>query len=425
MQHRNRELLAASIGNALEWFDFGLYGYLALTMQQLFFPFESATKGLLSVFLIFAVGLLMRPLGGLIFGTIGDKRGRRSALIISISTMAASTLFMGLLPTYKQAGNTAVVLLIAARLIQGLAVGGEMIGSMVFLVEHAHPSKRGFAGSLIYSVGTLGGLLGSLSAASLFLLFSQEAIENWAWRLPFFLGLMAAAFAFYIRLKLHETPLFLKLQEAHQTASHPFKEAMHGFYKEIAVIFSLVSLQAVGYYILFVYLPTWLKKEAAFKQADAFLLNSIGLGILILCIPLCAALSDHIGRKKILLSGALLTLLAAFPFFKFLSEASTLYSPFAGSVVAVSLFSMIVALYQGPLAATMAELLTTKNRYMSLVIGYNSSAALFGGSAPYLSTALIAWTGNILAPSVLLITVSAVAILVLLFSVKETYKRSL
>lgn len=416
-----KPLVAAAIGNALEWYDFGLYGYLALTLQKLFFPFANKINGLLSIFLVFAVGLFMRPLGGLVFGYIGDKIGRKAALVFSIATMALPTLFIGFLPTYQQIGIFAVILLVAARLLQGLAVGGEMIGSLVFLAEHAPSSRRGLAASLIYSVGTLGGLLGSLSGALLHLSFPEETILAWAWRLPFFLGIIVAGIGLYIRLKIGETPLFAKLIEEGKTTRFPFRDALKTHSKEIILIFLLISFQAVGFYMIFVYLSTWLTQIAHFSRASSLFINSIGLFFLVLFIPLFAALSDRRGRRKLLMSGAFCTCLIVYPLFRLLAA----HSSYPLVLAALILFAFATALYQGPLAATLVELVSTKNRYMSLAIGYNSSAAFFGGLTPFLSTYLVEKTHHSSAPSFLLIATGAIAFFTVLFCIKETYQKVL
>lgn len=420
-----KPIFAASIGNALEWYDFGLYGYLATVLQELFFPFENQTVGLLSVFLVFAIGLFMRPFGGLIFAHIGDKYGRKASLVASMSTIAIPTFLMGFLPTYHQAGAFAIALLVIFRLLQGLAVGGEFIGSMIFLAEHAHAHNRGLSTCLIYSVGTLGGLLGSLGGALLHALFSEQQILDGAWRIPFFFGIIVGGIGLYIRFKVNETPLFLKLKKAKKTAEYPIKEALREHKKEIVIIYFLIAFQGVGFYLPFVYLSTWLIKDAHFSGSEALFINSIGLLFLIFLIPLSAALSDRIGRKKILMTGCLATCVFAYPLLSLLSASASSPHSFIIASFVMFVFALIMALYQGPLAATLTELLSTKNRYMALIIGYNFSAALFGGMTPYLAAYLVDTTGMIQAPSFLLILIGAIAFFVLFFWVKETFDRPL
>lgn len=424
-RHRIHTLMAAAIGNALEWYDFGLYGFFAITLQKLFFPFVSIETGLLSVFSVFAGGFFMRPLGGIFFGTLGDTRGRKAALIASMITMAIPTFFFAFLPTYVQAGVWAVVLFILLRLIQGFAVGGEMMGSLTFLAEHAPKHARGLNASLIYSLGITGGLLGTFAGTLLYLLFSQETILAWAWRLPFLFGIVVGGVGLYIRLKVHETPLFLKIASENRTARSPFKESLKKHPREILVIFLLISFQAVGYYLPFVYLITWLANLAHFSTFTSFLLNTLGLLTLILFIPLCAHLSDRYGRKKIMLSGIVLTILFAYPLFALLASIGSSSEAFTNAYAALALFAIATALYQGPLAATLAELLSTKHRYTSLVIAYNFSAALFGGTAPLFATYLIQVTGLAQAPAFLLIASGLIAFVVLLFFVRETFRMTL
>ncbi len=396
--------------------------FFALTLQKLFFPFDSTEKGLLSVFIVFAVGFFMRPLGGVFFGILGDTHGRKIALIASLITMALPTFFFAFLPTYAQAGIWAIALFIILRLIQGLAVGGEMMGSLTFLAEHALPASRGLNASLIYSLGTTGGLLGTLAGTLLHLFFSDEAILAWAWRLPFLFGIVVGGIGLYIRMKVQETPLFRKIASANQTSRSPLRESLKKHPREIVVIFLLISFQAVGYYLPFVYLITWLANQAHFSAFTSFLINTLGLLTLIVFIPLFAHLSDLFGRKKIMMAGAALTVLFSYPLFTFLSTIGDTSSAFTSAYIALALFAIATALYQGPLAATLAELLATKYRYTSLVIGYNFSAAIFGGTTPFFATYLIQVTGFSQAPAFLLMGTGLIAFFTLLFFVKETFR---
>jgi MHS family proline/betaine transporter-like MFS transporter len=412
-----RPIWVASIGNALEWYDFSLYGYLAPTIQQLFFPHQGSLQGLLSVFLVFAVGLFFRPIGGIFFAFIGDKVGRKAALIASVSVMAIPMTLIGFLPTYNQVGALAVGLLVFARLLQGFAVGGELIGSMTFLAEHADSKRRGFLCSLIYSLATVGGLLGALAAASLHLLFSPEEVLSWGWRLPFFLGIPIGAIGLYIRLKVSETPAFLSLAKRKQTARSPFKEALQRQSSKIGMIFLVVSFQAVGFYLPFVYLPTWLSEQAHFSSAASLLMSSAGLLALIVCTPLSAALSDRIGRRKVMLWGSMGAALVAIPGFELLAHAITSPYPFLLALLAILMFAGVIACFQGPMTAWLTESVPTKNRYMTLVIGYNLSVALFGGITPYLSTYLTGIFDT--APSILLIVTALIAFCVLLYCKRD------
>ncbi len=419
----SRILLAASIGNALEWYDFGLYGFFAITLQKIFFPFQNTLNGLLSVFLVFAVGLFMRPLGGIVFGYIGDKIGRRTALIVSIFAMALPTFLIGCLPSYEQVGVFAIVFFVLARLFQGLAVGGEFIGATVFLAEHAPPGRRGFFCSLIYSIGTFGGLLGAVTGILLNLYLTQEDIVAWGWRLPFLAGIAPAAVGIYIRLKIAETPLFLQLQKAHRTTKHPL-EAIEAHPKQILITFLLAAFQAVGFYLPFVYLASWFISSGYFTNLQAFSLNSIGLFLVVILIPFFATLSDRIGRRKVLMSSCLLTCILGYPIFQIISLTSTSSHPLFFAFLAMFLFAVLAALYQGPLPAALAELVSTRNRYMTLAIGYNTSAAFFGGITPFLSTVLISYTGLAESPSFLIILTSIGAFLTVLFLMKESYRLS-
>lgn len=422
----NRKLvIAACLGNALEWYDFGLFGFFAVTLSEMFFPFQGKVGALISTFLVFAIGLLMRPFGGMIFGYIGDKFGRKMALVLSIALISIPTFMLGLLPTYAQIGIAAPILLILIRLIQGVAVGGELIGSTIFLIEHAPKNRRGLMGALNNSFAAFGTLSGSCVGLLSTYLVKGDDFLRWGWRLPFLFGIVVGLLGIYLRSKVSETPLFLELEKKGLTAKEPIREAIRENFHEIITVFLLICFQATIFYLPFVYLISWLGTELHISKSSSLLISAWGLILSIIFTPLFAMLSDKIGRKKILISASIAMLTLAYPLFLLLTKSVNFAHPYVPIFIAFTCFGLMNALFVGPLGATITELLTTKNRYMSLVLGYNTSAGIFGGFTPLLSTLLVDWTLIPESPSILLIFASIVATLTIKFRLKETYQITL
>jgi MHS family proline/betaine transporter-like MFS transporter len=415
-----RAVAAATVGNLLEWYDFAIYGYFAALIGKLFFPAASATTSLLLTFATFGVGFLMRPLGAIIIGTYGDRFGRKNALMLTMGLMAAGTGSIGVLPTFETWGVTAAVALVAARLVQGFSAGGESGGSIAFIVEYAQPKRRGFVGSLQQSSVAGGLLLGSLTATILSTALSQDQMQAWAWRIPFLLGVLIAPVGMYLRSQLRDTPAYEAIKNAHVVAQAPLTVAMRTQWRQVLQGAGITLLWSVAYYVCFAYLPTFAMKELGLAAKDALLANTISLAAVILLSPLAGALSDQIGRKPLLVSATLAFTIASYPLLHWLLQSRDLKTLI---VVGLS-FAVALAMYNGPGPAALSELFPTSTRYTGLSVGYNISAALFGGFAPFASTYLIELTGQKVAPAYF-IAVCAILTLTTLLSLSESFRRPL
>lgn len=407
-----RTTLAGAVGNVLEWYDFGLFGFFAPVIGRLFLPSEGSLIPLLETYGVFATGFLARPLGGVLFGYIGDRMGRKRALEISVVLMAAATALMGLLPTYASLGLAAPLLLTLLRLLQGLSVGGEYIGSMSFLAEHAPAGRRAFLGSWSSFSVILGSLLGSGVAAICTGLLTQPALESWGWRVPFLGGILIGLVGFWLRMGVEESPIFLKIRQDGKLSTNPVAEAVRNDWGAILTTLGLNGISSVGFYLPFVWLPTWLAriKQPPLLESQALTANTLALLLLLVMTPFTALISDRIGRRPMYLASAIGYALLSYPLFVLMARGG-----FASAVMGGLVFAAVNGLYSGCMGATMVELFPTRTRYTGVAIGYNLGQAVLGGTAPLVGTALIERTGNPLAPTFYLIGCALVAAAASLF----------
>jgi MHS family proline/betaine transporter-like MFS transporter len=401
-----RTIIAGAIGNVLEWYDFGLFGFFAPVIAREFLPAEDRLASLLGTFGIYATGFLMRPIGGVVFGHVGDRFGRKRALELSVLLMAVATTVMGLLPAHATIGLAAPCLLTLVRLLQGLSVGGEYIGSMSFLAEHAPSRHRAFVGSWSSFSTVLGTLLGSGTAALLTGLLSEAQVLAWGWRLPFLSGFLIGLVGLWLRLGVEESPRFVMLQKSGKIALNPVAESLRNDRGPIAITLGLAAISSVGYYLPFVWLPTWLShiNQPSLAESQALWANTIALLALLLLTPLTALVSDRVGRKPMFLAAAAGYAIFSYPLFRMMAGGRYTDAVFGGLI-----FASCNGLYSGCMGATMVELFPTRTRYSGVAIGYNIGQALLGGTAPFVGTALIELTGNDLAPTFYLIASAIVA----------------
>ena len=395
-----RTVLAGLAGNVLEWYDFGVYGYFAAVIGRQFFPAQDPTVSLIASFGVFAIGFLARPLGGLIFGHIGDRLGRRAAVIGSVVLMVIPTCLMALLPDYASIGLVAPALLILLRLAQGLAVGGEYTTSMVLLVEEALPSRRGRVGSFAPFGATGGLLLGSAVGAALTTLLPPEAVASWGWRLAFLTGLVIGLVVLAIRRRLPQESGLVVIRPEQS----PLADAFRTQKRSILKIIGLNIGHGVGFYLCFVYITTWLPQVTGVSQATALLLNSGALVALMLITPVLGALSDRIGRKPLLLASAGGVAIFIVPLFWLMSRPE-LAAIFAGQLGC----ALLLACFGGPGPAFMVEAFPKHVRCSGLSVGYNIALSIFGGTVPMVAVFLIAATGSPLAPAAYLAVVALIS----------------
>jgi MHS family proline/betaine transporter-like MFS transporter len=316
---RNWALIAGVLGNALEWFDFSVYGSLIPTISRLFFPSEDALASLLLSFGVYGIGFFVRPAGSVLFGIYGDRFGRRKALSAVIFLMGFSTLAIGLLPTYQQVGVLAPILLVVVRVVQGLSAGGEWGGSAAYLVEFAPQDRRGFFGSLQQVSLVSGFLLGTLCAALINQVLDQDAVQSWGWRLPFFFGLVLGFLGAYLRWRLDDTPKFVELETRGNVSRAPLLEAFTTYRSATAVIFGVNLHNAVASNIAMTYMTSHIISQAHLSVLTALWINTVCLSVYVALIPLWGGLSDRYGRKPFLLLSAGGFIVFSYPLFMLVS----------------------------------------------------------------------------------------------------------
>jgi MHS family proline/betaine transporter-like MFS transporter len=411
---RRAAILAGAVGNALEWYDFAVYGYFVPVISQLFFPAKTPIVSLLLTFSVFGVGFVMRPIGSVVFGQYGDRHGRKRALSAVIFLMAISTFVVGCLPTYATVGVFAPLLLVIARLAQGLSGGGEWGGAAAYLVEYAPPGRRGFVGSWQQvSVGS-GFLLGSLTAALLNTALSPEALMAWGWRIPFILGIVVGGVGFYLRWRLDETPAFTDVEKHGEVVKSPLIQALTTYRKPTLLAFGLTVHNTVGYYAVLIYITSWLTTAVNLPRSTALWIGTVCLVAFVILIPLMGALSDRVGRRPLLIVSCAGYVILAYPMF-LLAASGSVAAAFVAQLVLVAL----LAVCAGPGPAVYCELFPTRVRYTALSVGYNIPVAIFGGFAPFIATGLIHWTGSILAPALYVMAASTITLITMIW-VKET-----
>ncbi|HXX76545.1 MAG TPA: MFS transporter [Nitrospiraceae bacterium] len=400
----NRTLLAGAIGNVLEWYDFALYGYFAPIFAVLFFPSEHPSLSLITAFGVFAIGFLARPVGAILFGYWGDTLGRRDALAWSVLLMAIPTCLVGVLPTYEMIGIAAPLALTLCRFLQGLSVGGEFTGSVTFLVEHAGPSQRGYVGSWAGFSAQVGALLGSGIGALFALSLPQDSLHHWGWRVPFVLGGLIAVAGWYLRTRAKESPAFELVRQSGVLSTSPLRDVVVDHRAPLGKLIGLVWLHGVAFYLLYVFLTTYLVTVTTISLGAVLALNTGCMTLLALLIPVAGRCSDMVGHKPLLLGGAGGLTIFSYPLFLWLTSADLPYM-----AAAQVLLTIMVSCYMGPFFAATAELFPTRHRYTGLSLGYNIASALFGGTAPLVATVLIGWSGNTHAPSFYLSFCAAVS----------------
>ena len=405
---RLRIIAAGLIGNVMEWYDFAVYGYFASVIGHRFFPADSPSVSLIAAFGAFAAGFLVRPLGGLLFGRIGDTIGRTRALTLSVLAMAFPTVLIGLLPTHAQIGLAAPILLVGCRIVQGLSVGGEYTSSLVFLVEHSPKNRRAF--SAIWGVwgATAGILFGSGVGSILTSVLSENQVATWGWRLPFLFGALVAGTGYLIRRGIHaEGP-------SGETKS-PVLDSF-GVHRGSVIRVALLNVgYGVAFYAAFVYAVTYIKQIDHLPARIAFNLNTLSMALLLLILPLSAWLSDRIGRKPILIVGGGLLTFGAIPLFQLIhmSDPVLIFLGEAG-------FALSIGLISGGLVAANVELIPAPVRCTGLAFAYNASIGWFGGTTPMIAAWLITMTENPIMPAYWITLAGSVTFLTAVFLIRET-----
>lgn len=410
-----RTVSTSMIGNLFEFYDFALFGYFAPIIGKLFFPSGHGGTELIAAFGAFAAGFLVRPLGGLFFGHIGDRYGRKKALVLSIILMAVPTALIGLLPTYDQIGMAAPLLLVLMRVFQGISLGGNYGGSITFTAEHTAPHRRGFIGSIAVTSCLVGILLGSGTAALFSSVFTEGQLQDWGWRVPFLLGILICFVGYYMRLGIPESPEYLEAKKTNNGPKHPIINVFQHHGKVLTAVVLTVLLHDLSFYLLMVYMATYFSEVLHVAKDTALIINTISLVVVSVCTLISGWLSDKVGRKPVLMVSAFLFIVGTIPLLKLIIGAGTSPQGIMTILGAQIVLAMAVGAYFGPIPALMAESFPTMIRYSAVTITTNISGPLFGGVTPMIVTYLIAVTGSALVPAYYLVTGAVISFIALQF----------
>jgi len=414
-----RVTLAGGIGSFVEWYDYGIYGLLVPSLALAFGPGSSSSGNIMLTYVGFLVSFLVRPFGGLLCGYLGDKLGRKTLLAVLLLMISGSTAAIGVIPSFATIGWAAPILLIALRMIQGFSAGGEVSGAMSFVAEYADNDKRGRTTQWLPMGSFAALLIGSLFSVVIIQLLGQHTLDSWAWRIPFLAAVPMGLVGFYIRNRLEDTPRFHALREARIVEHNPLRTALTSkrHLAAIGMTIALPALNGPGYYILFVYMPTYLKNEQGFTQLQGLLITAVSLITILIMIPFAAQLSDRIGRKPVLLYSALAMGIGAYPCFLLISSGNMGTAALAGIILA--------ALFAGHAAVIhvqLVELFPTNVRYTAYSVGFNLTTVVFGGSAPLVMNWLIGLTGDKSIPAYAVILTAVITALAALRLAETTGK---
>lgn len=426
----NRKVvISGMLGNGLEWYDYALYGHMAMTFSKLFFPTADASFSLILTFLTFAVGFVSRPLGAVLFGHIGDKYGRKKALVASMILMAIPTGCIGLLPTYAQIGVAAPIMLLIIRILQGLSLGGAFSGSMSYVVEHAPSNRRAAIGSVTMLSLVLGFLLGSLVSTLVASSMPAEDFQSWGWRLPFFVGVLIGFVGFYIRNHGEESPVYETAKSAGTLSNTPVRDAFTKHPGKMIQGFVAYLFVTIPFYSIAIYMIAYSKSHLGLTEDLALKANSVAMVCMFLLVYPAARVADRIGRKKVLLGAILAMAVVAVPAFDLmqegaaLAEAGNMDAAFNKIAMGQGLLALILGWYLGPIPALLVELFPTRIRYTGMSLSYNFCAIL-GGFTPAFAEFLINRTGDKTSILYMLLFAGAVSFVNLVFY-KDRFREKL
>ncbi|MDF1760193.1 MAG: MFS transporter [Coxiellaceae bacterium] len=389
---------AAVVGNIIEVYDMSIYGYLAAFIAINFFPQHNTMVGLVNTFAVFFLGFLARPLGSILFGYIGDRRGRKAALVLSVLLMAGATCAMGLLPTYHSIGGTAAILLIILRLLQGFSVGGEYLGSSIFLVEHAPEKRRGLFGGFAMLSGNAGMLVAAATAWAVTYFVPHQAIIDYGWRIPFIGAIIGGAAGLWLRLRASETKAFQEVQRHNTRLSHPLVESFVYFRRALISIVGLTWLGVVATYLLVVFMPTYMSSVLHYGFHEAITINLLSVVSLLIWIPIAGMLSDRFGRRIMMAIGGLGLMIGIVPYYSLLMMNNYWIALAAQCGIMIPL-----GVYCGVTPTCIVEMVPPHVRFSATTFAYNIGAAIFGGTTPLIAIWLIHKTGFPLSPGYYLI----------------------
>lgn len=404
-----RVMISGALGQFVEWYDFVVYAYSAGVITRLFFPTLDPTAALLSTLAVYAIGFATRPIGGMFWGWMGDRLGRRSILVAIIVLMGAATAAIGLLPTYAQVGVLAPALLVVCRLLQGLSAAGESIGASSFVAEHAPPARRGFYVGIVYSSAVLPPIAAALLVLLLTSVLSPDDYSSWGWRLPFLLAAPLTLIGVYIRNRTGESPAFRETQAAKRVARTPLRTALRDYRGPMANAFALAALSSLGFYTMAGYFVTYLTATVGVPQSTALISNSVALGVVFVSMVTGAAISDRLGRRRVMLGGVIVSAMLCIPAYMVAGGGGL-----GNAIIGQCLLAVPLGFFFGPSGVAILEFFPTRIRLSGALLSYNVAYAIFGGTAQLISAWLILTTGNKLAPAFYMLALAAIVVLVLL-----------
>ncbi|WP_052466057.1 MFS transporter [Mobilicoccus massiliensis] len=419
-------ITGAVVGNGMEWYDFGIYGYLTATMTTVFVPNVPKEWQLVVVLAGFAVSFLVRPIGGIILGPLGDRIGRQKTLALTMIMMSLATGAIGVLPTSAQVGNWAIVGLIVCRMIQGFSTGGEYAGATTFVSEYAPDNKRGFLASILDTGSYLGFAVGAATVALCQVLLGQETMLDWGWRVPFLLALPLGVIALYFRLRIEESPAFEQTKAVVDAAGDDIAEGrqtlglgglLRHHWRPILIAIALVGATNTAGYSLTSYMPSYLEGNHGYTALQASVATIPALVALSIAVPFVGRLSDRIGRKPVYAIAIVSTILLTIPAYMMMATPSLVW-------ISMLMLAFSVTFYVAISASALPALFPTASRYGAMAIAYNISVSLFGGTAPMIGELLVKTTGITIAPAFYTMTFAVLGGIALL-TMKESAKKPL
>ncbi|UZD61618.1 MFS transporter [Brevibacterium sp. JSBI002] len=398
-----RAIGGSALGNAVEWFDYGVYSYVSVYIANAFFPGE---WGVALTFATLALSFVFRPLGGFVLGPLGDKIGRQHVMVLTIIMMTIPTTLIGVLPTYATLGALAPILLLLCRMVQGFSTGGEYGGAAVYMAESAPDKRRGFCGSFL-ELGTVAGTAtAALVCTILLVLVGSDGMDAGWWRLPFLLTLPLGAVALWLRMKLDEPEAFSAATSRQKTTKKPFRELFRGYSKQITMLMAFVVLLNIGQYMVLTYMPTYLAETLGHSEVESnFMLIGLLAAMMIVITPL-GRLTDSIGRKPVLYTSAIGFILLSVPAFMLMHAEAA-----GWQIVGLAIIALLQVMLQSCVSATLPAIFPTQVRFSGFAIGYNISTAIFGGTTAAVNTFVIQKTGFELFPAIYLVAAGVIGLI--------------
>ena len=420
-------IMASGLGTMIEWYDFYIFGSLALIMSERFFPSGDPVWALIKTWALFATGFIVRPFGAIVFGRVGDLIGRKYAFLVTLTIMGLSTFVIGLLPTYAQIGILAPSLLLVLRLLQGLALGGEYGGAAVYVAEHVPDNRRGFYTSFIQITATLGLFVSLGVILGIKKMMTPEAFSAWGWRLPFLLSIVLVGMSLYIRLKMKESPLFARLKSQGKTSAAPLKESFAKWSNlkiVLLVLFGATAGQGIVWYTGQFYALSFLQSVMKVDMVKSSIIVAVAILLGMPFFTVFGALSDKIGRLKIMMAGNLIAALTYIPIYKAMTHYGA--DPKNPNLVMLTLLVFIQVIYvtmvYGPIAAFLIEAFPARIRYTSFSLPYHLGNGWFGGTLPLIAGVLVANTGNIYAGLYWVIGIALMTFVIGTFFLSESHR---